>query len=121
MGFQTEYDFTLPKGYSNSDGTLYREGKMRLATAADEIIPLKDPRVRKDSANDMSQYCYGSRYWYVRNLVMLPQNRFRRIGKEIMNHFLKFVADARRTGTKVTIGPMAAKAFNCRIKSDYME
>jgi len=48
--FQTEYEFTLPKGYIDSDGNLHREGLIRLATAADEILPLKDPRVDKNPA-----------------------------------------------------------------------
>jgi hypothetical protein len=44
---QTEYPFTLPVGYLDQEqGTLHREGIMRLATAADEILPLKDPRVQ---------------------------------------------------------------------------
>ena len=43
--FQTEFDFTLPCGYLDASGTLHREGTMRRATAADEILPLKDPRV----------------------------------------------------------------------------
>ncbi len=45
---QTEYEFTLPRGYVDSNGTLHREGIMRLATAADEILPLKDPRVQQN-------------------------------------------------------------------------
>ncbi|MCU1487648.1 MAG: hypothetical protein JWN67_4394 [Actinomycetia bacterium] len=44
-GLQTEFDFTLPKGYVDSTGTLHRAGTMRLATARDEIEPLRDPRV----------------------------------------------------------------------------
>jgi hypothetical protein len=48
--FQTEYEFALPMGYADEDGNLHREGTMRLATAADEILPLKDPRVQKNSA-----------------------------------------------------------------------
>jgi hypothetical protein len=47
---QTEYPFTLPLGYQDDDGTLHREGVMRLATAADEILPLKDPRVQVNQA-----------------------------------------------------------------------
>jgi hypothetical protein len=47
---QTEYPFTLPVGYQDADGTLHREGVMRLATAADEILPLKDPRVQANQA-----------------------------------------------------------------------
>src|SRR5271165_39563 len=42
---QTEIEFTLPCGYLDANGTLHREGVMRRATAADEILPLKDPRV----------------------------------------------------------------------------
>ena len=42
---QTEFEFTLPKGYVDSTGTLHRVGSMRLATARDEIEPLRDPRV----------------------------------------------------------------------------
>lgn len=48
--FQTEYEFNLPKGYVDEDGNLHREGVMRLATAADEILPLKDPRVQQNPA-----------------------------------------------------------------------
>lgn len=48
--FQTEFEFTLPCGYLDDDGTLHREGLMRRATAADEILPLKDPRVQKNPA-----------------------------------------------------------------------
>ena len=46
MRVQTEFPFTLPRGYVDGDGTLHREGVMRLATAYDEIAPLKDPRVQ---------------------------------------------------------------------------
>lgn len=42
----TEVDFELPKGYVDEAGDLHRAGVMRLATAADEIYPLKDPRVQ---------------------------------------------------------------------------
>jgi hypothetical protein len=50
MGLQTEYEFTLPKGYVDREGNLHRQGVMRLATAADEILPLKDPRVQSNPA-----------------------------------------------------------------------
>jgi hypothetical protein len=50
MAFQTEVDFTLPKGYLDGDGQLHKSGVMRLATAADEILPLKDPRVQQNQA-----------------------------------------------------------------------
>ena len=43
--FATEFEFDLPKGYIDSAGTLHKHGVMRLATAADEILPLRDPRV----------------------------------------------------------------------------
>jgi hypothetical protein len=48
MVLQTEYDFTLPKGYVDEEGSLHKKGIMRLATAADEILPMKDPRVQSN-------------------------------------------------------------------------
>ena len=50
MAFQTEFQFTLPKGYVDKDGNLHREGVMRLATAKDEIAPLQDYRVQANRA-----------------------------------------------------------------------
>jgi len=49
-GLQTEFDFTLPRGYIDNSGTLHRTGRMRLATAIDEIAPMRDPRVRANQA-----------------------------------------------------------------------
>lgn len=49
-GLQTEIEFTLPKGYLDEHGVLHRRGVMRLATAADEILPLRDPRVQQNQA-----------------------------------------------------------------------
>jgi hypothetical protein len=46
--FETEIEFELPKGYLDDSGTLHRRGTMRLATAADEILPLRDPRVQQN-------------------------------------------------------------------------
>lgn len=48
--FQTEIEFTLPRGYLDAMGVLHRRGVMRLATAADEILPLRDPRVQQNEA-----------------------------------------------------------------------
>ena len=50
LGFQTETEFELPKGYVDEEGVLHRTGTMRLATAADEILPLRDPRVQQNEA-----------------------------------------------------------------------
>jgi hypothetical protein len=50
MTLQTEFPFTLPHGYVDPEGNLYREGMMRLATAFDEIAPMKDPRVQGNPA-----------------------------------------------------------------------
>lgn len=50
MAFQTEFEFILPKGYVDEDGNLNKKGIMRLATAADEILPMKDPRVQSNPA-----------------------------------------------------------------------
>ncbi len=49
-GLVTEFPFTLPRGFVDSSGTVHREGVMRLATARDEIAPLRDPRVRDNEA-----------------------------------------------------------------------
>jgi len=45
---QTEFPFTLPHGFLDSEGALHREGVMRMSTAYDEIAPLKDSRVRSN-------------------------------------------------------------------------
>ncbi len=50
MALQTEYEFTLPKGYVDESGNLHKKGIMRLATAADEILPMKDHRVQSNPA-----------------------------------------------------------------------
>lgn len=47
---QTEFEFTLPKGYIDESGVLHRKGVMRLATAMDEIAPLRDIQVRNNQA-----------------------------------------------------------------------
>lgn len=47
---QLEYEFTLPRGYVDERGQVHRQGVMRLATARDEITPLRDPRVRANEA-----------------------------------------------------------------------
>src|SRR5256714_5133613 len=46
----TEFSFALPRGYVDEAGTVHREGVMRLATARDEILPQRDPRVRDNEA-----------------------------------------------------------------------
>jgi hypothetical protein len=48
--FATEFEFSLPCGFLDEEGTLHKDGVMRRATAADEILPLKDPRVLKNEA-----------------------------------------------------------------------
>jgi phage FluMu protein gp41 len=48
--FKTEYDFELPRGYIDKEGTLHKKGKMRLATAADEILPMNDPKVKQNQS-----------------------------------------------------------------------
>jgi hypothetical protein len=50
MALQTEYEFSLPKGYIDEEGNMHKTGVMRLATAADEILPMKDPRVQSNPA-----------------------------------------------------------------------
>lgn len=50
MELQTIYPFRLPKGYVDAEGTLHREGRMRLATAGDEFSALRDPRAKADES-----------------------------------------------------------------------
>lgn len=45
MSLKTSYEFVLPRGYVDHKGQLHREGRMRLATARDELEPLRDPRI----------------------------------------------------------------------------
>ena len=47
---QTEIAFTLPRGYVDERGNVHREGTMRLATARDEIEPMRDTEVRQNQA-----------------------------------------------------------------------
>lgn len=48
--FKTEFDFALPKGYLDGEGNLHRKGIMRMAKAIDEIVPMRDPRVKSNAA-----------------------------------------------------------------------
>ena len=43
---RTEFEFELPRGYVDREGTVHRHGTMRLATARDELEPLRDMRVK---------------------------------------------------------------------------
>jgi hypothetical protein len=47
---RTEIEFTLPRGYVDAAGAVHRAGTMRLATARDEIEPLREVEVRQNSA-----------------------------------------------------------------------
>jgi hypothetical protein len=47
---RTEFDFVLPRGFVDESGAVHRDGIMRLATAKDEIVPQRDPRVRENPA-----------------------------------------------------------------------
>lgn len=47
---RSEIAFTLPRGYVDARGEVHREGSMRLATARDEIEPLRDMEVRSNQA-----------------------------------------------------------------------
>ena len=50
QGLRTEFSFLLPRGYVDAAGTVHRDGVMRLATARDELVPLRDVRVRENPA-----------------------------------------------------------------------
>ncbi|MGC5020955.1 hypothetical protein [Micromonospora sp. DT47] len=47
---RTEFVFELPRGYVDDAGVVHRDGVMRLATARDELVPLRDDRVRENPA-----------------------------------------------------------------------
>ena len=49
MNLQTEFPFTLPRGYVDSEGRVHKKGIMRLATAKDEVTPLQDHRVKANA------------------------------------------------------------------------
>ncbi len=46
---ETEFEFELPRGYVDKNGDVHKRGTMRLATAADEILPMRDPRVQQNA------------------------------------------------------------------------
>ena len=46
----TEFSFELPVGYVDNTGAVHKSGVMRMATARDEIMPLRDPRVLDNEA-----------------------------------------------------------------------
>jgi hypothetical protein len=50
MTLQTQFEFNLPRGYMDAEGNVHRQGIMRLATAMDEIAPLRDVRVSANQA-----------------------------------------------------------------------
>src|SRR5512135_3428738 len=47
---QIEFEFSLPQGYLDPQGNVHREGSMRLTMALDEIVAMRDPRVKADEA-----------------------------------------------------------------------
>ncbi len=48
MSLQSEFPFTLPRGFADAEGRIHKEGTMRLATAKDEVAPLQDYRVKSN-------------------------------------------------------------------------
>lgn len=50
QALQTTFEFELPLGFVDAEGRTHKVGTMRLATARDEILPLRDPRVRDNEA-----------------------------------------------------------------------
>ncbi len=59
MGITTEFEFTLPEGYVDENGALHKTGVMRLATAADEVLPLKFPEFNETPHIQGSLFCLG--------------------------------------------------------------
>jgi hypothetical protein len=48
MNAHDGHAFTLPHGYVDAHGAVHRDGVMRLATAMDEIAPLKEAKVQSN-------------------------------------------------------------------------
>lgn len=48
--FESDFQFTLPRGFVDDAGVVHRDGTMRLATALDEIESVQDPRVQANDA-----------------------------------------------------------------------
>ncbi|MGH8001657.1 MAG: phage tail assembly protein [Brasilonema sp.] len=46
----TEFAFTLPRGLIDAQNRVHRHGVMRLATAKDEILVQKEPKVQENPA-----------------------------------------------------------------------
>jgi hypothetical protein len=70
VSLSTEYPFTLPRGYVDAAGTVHRDGVMRLATARDELEPLRDPRVNGPEDPQLTVLVLAR---VVRSLGDLPQ------------------------------------------------
>ena len=49
MLFQTEYDFTLLRGYIDGEGIFHQQGVMRLVTSLDEIEAIRTPMAKNNS------------------------------------------------------------------------
>jgi hypothetical protein len=56
---RTEIPFTLPRGYVDPAGQVHRDGTMRLATARDEIEPLREVEVRTNVTDVTPQLIEG--------------------------------------------------------------
>ena len=97
---RTEFTFVLPRGYMDEAGTLHKDGVMRLATARDEIVPQRDPRVRENEAyltvillsrvvtklGSLSQVTTGTiEGLYASDLAFL-QDLYRRVNQEGYTH-----------------------------------
>lgn len=50
MMMQTEYEFTLPRGYIDETGQMHQNGRMRLALSIDEVQTMNDARVHMNEA-----------------------------------------------------------------------
>ena len=76
---RTEFAFTLPRGYVDAAGTVHRDGVMRLATARDELVPLRDDRVRENPAYlTVVLLARVVRTWQQTLLIVQPETRLAR-------------------------------------------
>jgi hypothetical protein len=94
---QTEFPFTLPRGYVDAEGNLHREGVMRLATAYDEIAPMKDPRAGQP----------GYLVIILLARVILPAGRSETISQEVIERLFAAIWPTCRISTSASTAPAA--------------
>ena len=107
--FRTEFSFVLPRGYVDGEGTVHRDGVMRLATARDELIPRTDDRVRENPAW-LTVVLLGRVVTRIGGI----ENVHAEIIQELFAADLAFLQDLYRRSNKVAPTPPAVTSPTCK-------